>query len=185
MPNNNSSKPEEIFSKNELILYNKLKLFLTDAQSIVILAVGNEMRRDDRIGIEIVNELRNIALLKESKIKIIIAGTTPENFTRPIVSWNPSHLLIVDAVDMGENPGEIELIQMDDISNVTVSTHKMSLTLLNKYLMSKLDLEIKLLGIQIKDVSFGNELSSELTHIPLRIAHLLNSVLKDVFQQSN
>ncbi len=185
MPNNHSSKPEESFNTKELILYNKLKWFLTGAQSIVILAVGNEMRRDDAIGIEIVNELRNIALLKDPKIKIIIAGTTPENFTRPIESWNPSHLLIIDAVDMGENPGEIELIQMDDISNVTISTHKMSLTLLNKYLMSKLDLEIKLLGVQIKDVSFGDGLSSELITIPVRIAKLLSSVLNEISQQSN
>lgn len=182
MPSNHSLKPEENFDKKELILYNKLKLFLKGAQKIVILAIGNEMRRDDKIGIEIANELRNIALLKDSKIRMIIAGTTPENFARPIESWNPSHLLILDAVDMGENPGEIELIQMDEISNLTVSTHKMSLTLLNKYLMSRLDLEIKLLGVQIKDVSFGDELSSELTHIPLRIAKLLNSVLKEIVQ---
>jgi hydrogenase 3 maturation protease len=185
MPNNHSSKPSENFNKKEQILYNKLKVFLTGAQSIVILAVGNEMRRDDRIGIEIMNELRNISLLKDSPIKMINAGATPENFTRPIESWNPSHLLIIDAVDMGENPGETELIQMDDISNVTVSTHKMSLTLLNKYLTNKLNLEIKLLGIQIKDVSFGDELSSELTQIPLRIAQLLNSVLHEILQQLN
>lgn len=182
MPNNQSSKSAENFNKKEQILYNKLKVFLTGAQSIVILAVGNEMRRDDRIGIEIVNELRNISLLKDSQIKMINAGTTPENFARPIENWNPSHLLIIDAVDMGENPGEIELIQMDDISSVTVSTHKMSLSMLNKYLMNKLNLEIKLLGIQIKDVSFGDELSSKLTRIPLRIAQLLNSVLKEMLQ---
>jgi len=185
MPNNHSLNSVEDFNKKEQILYHKLKMFLTSAQRIVILAVGNEMRRDDRIGIEILNELRNISLLKDSQIKMINAGATPENFTRPIEIWNPSHLLIIDAVDMGENPGELELIQMDDISNVTVSTHKMSLTLLNKYLMKKLNLEIKLLGIQVKDVSFGDELSSELTHIPLRIAQLLNSVLKEIFQQSN
>jgi len=185
MPNNHSLKSAEDFNKKEQILYHKLKVFLTGAQSIVILAVGNEMRRDDRIGIEIVNKLRNISLLKDPQIKMINTGTTPENFTRAIESSNPSHLLIIDAVDMGENPGEIELIQMDDISNVTVSTHKMSLTLLNKYLMKKLNLEIKLLGIQIKDVSFGDELSSELTHIPLRIAQLLNFALKEILQKSN
>ncbi|MHA2061461.1 MAG: hydrogenase maturation peptidase HycI [Candidatus Sifarchaeia archaeon] len=185
MPNNHSLKSAEDFNKKEQILYHKLKLFFSGAQRIVILAVGNEMRRDDRIGIEILNELRNISILKDSQIKMINAGTTPENLTRTIENWNPSHLLIIDAVDMGEDPSEIELIQMDDISNVSVSTHKMSLTLLSKYLMNKLDLEIKLLGIQIKDVSFGDELSSELTYIPLRIAKLLNSVLKEISQQSN
>ena len=51
--------------------------------------------------------------------------------------------------------------------------------------MNKLNLELKLLGIQIKDVSFGDELSSELTHIPLRITQLINSVLKEILQQSN
>ena len=116
MPNNHSLKSAEEFSKKEQILYNKLRLFLTGAQRIVILGVGNDMRRDDRIGIEILSELINLSLLKDSQIKMINAGTTPENFTHPIENWNPSHLLIVDAADMGENPGEIELIQMDDIS---------------------------------------------------------------------
>jgi hydrogenase 3 maturation protease len=182
MPNNHSLNSAEKFSKKEQNLYNKLRVFLTGAQNIVILAVGNEMRRDDRIGIEVMKELRNISLSEYSQIKMINAGATPENFTSPIENWNPSHLLIIDAVEMGETPGEIDLIHMDDISNVTISTHKMSLTLLNKYLMNKLNLEIKLLGIQVKDVSFGDELSSELTHIPLRTAQLLNSVLKEILQ---
>jgi hydrogenase 3 maturation protease len=182
MPNNHSSKPIEKFNKKEQILYNKLRAFLSGAQNIVILAVGNEMRRDDRIGIEVMKELQNISLSEHSQIKMINAGATPENFTRPIEDWNPNHLLILDAVEMGATPGEIDLIHMDDISNVTISTHKMSLTLLNKYLVNRLNLEIKLLGIQIKDVSFGGELSPELTHVPLRTAQLLNSVLKEILQ---
>ena len=175
-----SESPENLDKKSQ-ILWNKLKAFFTGAKNIVIIAIGNEMRRDDGIGIAIFKKLKDLGPLP-SPFLLLNTGTTPENFIRPIESWNPSHLLIIDAVDMGETPGEIELIQMDEISNLTVSTHKMSLTLLNKYLISKLNLEIKLLGVQIKDVSFGDELSSELIYIPLRIAKLLNSVLKEILQ---
>lgn len=150
----------------------------------MILAIGNEMRRDDGIGIEIYKKLKDFEH-KPSSVLLLHTSTTPENFSRPIERWNPSHLLIIDAVNMGEEPGEIELIPMDEISNITVSTHKMSLSLLNKYLTSKLKLKIKLLGIQVKDISFGEGLSSELIQIPSRIALLLSSVLKEITQQSN
>ena len=173
-----SESPENLDEKSQ-ILWNKLKAFFTGAKNIVIIAIGNEMRRDDGIGIAIFKKLKDLGPLTSSLL-LLNTDTTPENFIRPIESWNPSHLLIIDAVDMGEEPGEIELIQMDEIHNITVSTHKMSLTLLNKYLMSKLKVKIKLLGIQIKDVSFGENLSPELTQIPTRVAQLLRSILNEI-----
>jgi hydrogenase 3 maturation protease len=184
MSRNHLSKSPENVSEKEQILRSKLKLFLTGAKKIVILTIGNEMRRDDGIGIKVFGRLKDLDTLPPS-VLLLNTGTTPENFTRPIENWNPSHLLIIDAVDMDEEPGEIELIQMDEIHSITVSTHKMSLTLLNKYLMSKLKLKTKLLGIQIKDVSFGEGLSSELTQVPMRVAQLLSSVLKETTQQLN
>ncbi|MFX1520072.1 MAG: hydrogenase maturation peptidase HycI [Promethearchaeota archaeon] len=181
MPKNHPSKSSENFDEKEQILQNKLKLFLTGVKNIVILTIGNEMRRDDGIGIKIFRKLKDLDTLPSS-VLLLNTGTIPENFTRPIENWNPSHLLIIDAVDMGEKPGKLELIQMDDITSITVSTHKMSLALLNKYLTSKLKLKIKLLGVQIKDVSFGEGISPELEHIPIKVAELLNIVLKEITQ---
>ena len=183
MPKNHPSKSYENLGEKDRILRNALRLFLSDAKNTVILTIGNEMRRDDGIGIEIFEKLRDFEPLPSS-VLLLNTGTTPENFTRSIENWNPTHLLIIDAVDMGEErrePGEIVLIQMNEIHNLTVSTHKMSLTLLNKYLSNILNLKVKLLGVQIKDVSFGEGLSSELTHIPMKVAQLIVLFLKKPF----
>jgi len=181
MPKNHSSKSYENLGEKDRLLRNALRLFLSDAKNTVILTIGNEMRRDDGIGIEIFRKLRDFEPLPSS-VLLLNTGTTPENFTRSIENWDPTHLLIIDAVDIGEErkePGEIVLIQMNEIHNLTVSTHKMSLTLLNKYLSNRLNLKVKLLGVQIKDVSFGEGLSSELMHIPIKVAKLISSIFKE------
>jgi hydrogenase maturation protease HycI len=61
----------------------------------------------------------------------VIDGGAPENDVVAIRELRPDRLLIVDATDMGLNPGEIRIVDPDDIAEMfLMTTHNMPLNYL-------------------------------------------------------
>ena len=54
---------------------------------------------------------------------VIDGGSAPENDVVAIRELHPDRLLIVDATDMGLNPGETRLIDPDDIAEMFIDDH--------------------------------------------------------------
>ena len=84
----------------------------------MILGIGNEMRGDDGLGSVLAQELSK---LKGKNITIFDGKTVPENFTGAIKRETPSHIIILDAVEMDELPGQ--LVFKEEIANYSISTH--------------------------------------------------------------
>lgn len=150
-----------------------LKEFLDGYSKLVILGIGNDIRGDDGLGPYIINRLCD---LKESgdlndidsigdidNIYLINAGSVPENFTGSIKKINPSHILIIDASLMNMKPGDINIVSKENIVNLSVSTHSMSLKYLIKYLEScegvNNDFKILFVGIEPKSMDLSFDLS--------------------------
>lgn len=131
--------------------------FLTDCRRLLVLTVGNELRSDDGLGPYLASLIQE-AMVKRGHL-LINAGTVPENFTGKIRSENPSHILIVDAVEMREDPGTVRFIERDSISEYSISTHAMPLSFLLRYLEDQGDYRIALMGVQPENLEFGTELS--------------------------
>lgn len=136
-----------------------LKKILKDSEKIVVCGVGNELKSDDRIGILIAEELKN--KINSEKISVFICGSAPEGFSGKILKEKPSHLVIIDAARFNGNPGDIGLFKPDEIEGIITSTHTLPLSLMCKYLFSELqgDIEIIIIGIQIENLEFGEEIS--------------------------
>jgi len=137
-----------------------LKEFLKNSQNLVILGIGNDMRGDDGLGSLLARKLMN--MLKDNQyVKVYDGGTVPENFTGAIKRDNPSHIIVIDAVEMNEKPGNIRLIAKNEIANYSISTHALPLSFLIRYLESASGAQIVLLGIQPKNLDLSNIISSE------------------------
>jgi len=147
------------------VLEQELKKFIQDHKKMIVLCIGNDMRGDDAAG-PIVAEKLNQKILscpeKYSDIKVVNAGTVPENYTGLIRSESPSHIIFVDAVEMGQNPGSLRLVYEDEIANYSISTHAMPLSFMIKYLKSFSDAEVILIGIQPKSLEMFEKVSEEL-----------------------
>ena len=147
------------------MLEQKLKKFIQNHKKMVVLCIGNDMRGDDAAG-PIVAEKLNQEILscpeKYSDIKVVNAGTVPENYTGLIRSESPSHIIFVDAVEMGQDPGSLRLVYEDEIANYSISTHAMPLSFMIKYLKSFSDVEVILIGIQPKSLEMFDKVSEEL-----------------------
>lgn len=168
----------------------ELKEFLDGYSKLLILGIGNDIRGDDGLGPYIINRLFDLKedildgydfLLEHASvdgdngvnlssldfkdifnnISLIDGGSVPENFTGPIKKFNPSHLLIIDASLMNMGPGAISVVSKENIVNLSVSTHSMSLNYLIKYLEKGMgdELNILFIGIQPESMDLSMDLS--------------------------
>ncbi len=117
----------------------------------VVMSIGNPIKSDDNIGNVI---LKRIKLKNVKKIK---AETTPENFIDELKKYKK--IIIIDALDFKGKAGEVRVFKPEEIKDVLTSTHSIPINLLKKFLP---DSEIKIIGIQPKNIEFGEELSREL-----------------------
>jgi hydrogenase 3 maturation protease len=87
-------------------------------------------------------------------------------------------LVILDAVDCGLQPGQIRLLQPDELSAVsTPSTHNASLGLMLDYLGHFLQTEVVILGIQPRTLEFGLPPSQEVSEASQGLAAILATCL--------
>jgi hydrogenase 3 maturation protease len=94
-------------------------------------------------------------------ILVMDAGHAPENATSQLRRFRPKLVLLVDAAEMGETPGTIRLIDMDEIEGMSASTHSLPLSMLANYLVLELGCDVQLLGIQPKSNQVGESASPE------------------------
>lgn len=133
-----------------------LENFLKGYDKVIFLGVGNRLKADDGAGPAIIDQLED---MQKDSIIFIDAETVPENFTGKIRKENPSHLIIVDACLMDENPGTIKIVNQEDFANIGISTHSMSLSYFVKYLQTDMDMKILFIGIEPESLDYGEDLS--------------------------
>lgn len=132
---------------------------LAGFSKLAIIGVGNELRKDDAVGITLTEQLQKV--FNNPKVQVMSGGTTPENLTGPLRKWQPSHILLIDAAQLGLSPGDWQLVEADKITGTGFSTHTFSLKELANYLRSTIKAKVLVLGIEPKETGFGEGLSPE------------------------
>ncbi|MCM8801334.1 MAG: hydrogenase maturation protease [Candidatus Omnitrophica bacterium] len=148
--------PKSLSQKNYITVLNRLKSALKG--KVIIIGIGNTLRFDDGIGIVLTRRLKD-----RLPYSVWDITSTLENYLEKIIKEKPDTLIIIDAVDFGGLPGEIKLFDPLSLKTANLfSTHNISLSLAINYLQSNLKVDIIILAIQPKRVSFAKGLSSEL-----------------------
>jgi len=132
----------------------------------VLLGVGNRSRGDDGVGCLVAESLKSPDWLS------IDSGSVPENYLEVIRKEDPRYLVIVDAADMGLDPGEFRIIPRSRIDSFHPSTHIMSLSYLVEYLEESVG-EIILVGVQPKERRAFDTVTEPLQQATRKIARLL------------
>jgi hydrogenase 3 maturation protease len=127
------------------------------------MGIGNEFRADDAAGMLVAHGLQkhDIFVLEKDSMLAIPAGHAPENATGELRGFKPHLILLVDAADMGELPGTVRWITMEEISGMSASTHSLPLSMLGCYLILEFNCQIALLGIQPACNDFDGPVSPE------------------------
>ncbi|MEM2942822.1 MAG: hydrogenase maturation peptidase HycI [Candidatus Bathyarchaeia archaeon] len=148
--------------------------WLSDYSRLVVAGVGNRLRSDDGVGVEVASRL---AGKLPPDTMVVDCGPVPESYLGPISRFQPSHILFVDAADLGLRPGSVRLIMPEQITGLNVSTHNLPMSLLTEYLRGRARVEIAFLTIQPKKTEFGEGLSPEVGDSVRRVAELIEKIL--------
>jgi hydrogenase 3 maturation protease len=153
-----------------------LKKKLKGAKKIAVLGIGSVLRNDDAAGLLVADELKKI---KNLKLKVFFGSTAPENLTGEIIKYKPTHIIIIDSVDMDQKPGSILLIDPQVVDGVSFSTHMLPVKMIVDYFLESLKCEIIIIGIQPNSLEFGETVSDQVKKSARQIADAIRQILQE------
>jgi len=144
-----------------------------------VIGLGNTLRRDDGIGIMILESLLNF--YKKKGVDYLNFGSASFDLLHRLKSYDA--VLLIDGVNAGLEVGELLISELKDIEcrlgNFITSTHELNLK--NIFELSgslSIKTKIYIAGIQVQDTSFGDGLTivlkSKLEDIVKEIAAFVN-----------
>jgi len=150
----------------------KKVLIPANAEKILLICIGNSFRKDDGIGSYIAGKLSNVM----SNIVVINAFDKPENIIDEAIGSHAERIIIIDAADFNGKPGEIRIIPNDLIPEKTLSTHTFPVKIIARMLEHESGAEVFFLGIQIKEIGFGEGISREVKEAGDNIIEIIKRV---------
>lgn len=132
-------------------------------KKFAVIGLGNTLRRDDGIGIVILESLLNSC--RREGIDYLNFGIASFDLIHKLQEYDT--VLLIDGIDAGLAPGELKIFELKDIAYVSkeapVSTHEFDLkSLFELYKRFELKSKISVAGIQVQDTSYGEGLSQPL-----------------------
>ena len=164
--------------KDEYGIQDAMKKWFADAERVVVAGIGNPIRRDDSVGVKIVQDLKG----KVSKnVCLIECETVPERFMQEIVDLKPSHVLLVDAAVLGLKPSETRLVFPGQVTAFpAVTTHVLPLRIFCEYVAKMTEAKIALLLIEPENTEFGEGLTPEVQAAAEKIVAVLRKLLCEI-----
>ena len=123
-----------------------------------LVGVGSDLRGDDSAGLVVVRKL--LKQTHAENLLIVEGGPAPENVTGKLRAFHPDLVILIDAAQMDEPPGTIQLIPLESIDGMSASSHSLPLSMLANYLTVEIGCEVCVLGIQPAQNEIGSKLSS-------------------------
>jgi hydrogenase 3 maturation protease len=131
------------------------------------------LKGDDALGTFVARNLYNLS----PKIISIDGGVVPENFTGAIKREIPTHILLIDAVDMKKPPGFLRIVHKEEISKYSISTHSMPISFLINYLTVGTGAKIALIGIQPRSMELGQEMTPKVKKSAIYVLDVLKTII--------
>jgi hydrogenase maturation protease len=160
-----------------------------DNKKLIIIGIGNLTRKDDGVGIQIINQLKEMKDIPTG-VKVVDLGTGGVDIALALDGWEKA--IIIDAIrgEINQVGTIIEQIvqtnKLPDIKGMS-STHGFdaitALKLAKEIESIKIPKEIRIIGVEIKEEGMGVELSpkvkSAVPKIIARIIEIINWLNED------
>ncbi len=144
---------------------------------VVVLGIGNELLRDEGVGVHVARALQEKSSFERIEVEVIDGGTSPDAFNLP---ETVSKLIIVDAAKGEDEPGTVYRFTPEEIEpQPMTSLHQLgvleSLKLMS--LSGHKPEQTIIIGVEPKEIDWGTQLSPELER---RIPRIVEVVLEEV-----
>jgi hydrogenase 3 maturation protease len=152
-------------------LFEQLREFY--GSKTIIVGIGNILKGDDGAGPLICQQLKQAKISAE----LIDAGTVPENYIQPIIRKAPQNLIVIDAIDFGDEPGSIKIFKPEQLDSIVISTHSLSPGLFADLVCKDISVDVYFVGIQPAQIMLDQPVSKE-----VKVAiQQLSEVLTEIF----
>jgi len=140
---------------------------------VLLIGVGNTLRGDDGAGPAV------LALL-EGKVNagLLDAGETPESYLSTIQDAGADTIVLIDAANFGAAPGDLAILEPEDIAHCALSTHQMPLDLFLRLIKADAGADAFALGIQPEQIGFGESMSPAVADSVRALAEVLQELLQ-------
>lgn len=149
---------------------------IKDSQ-LKVIAVGNDLYGDDGVGNAVLNALKQIPEMKD--VELIDGATDALGLIDHFSGAN--HVIIVDAAQMGEEPGTVKVFSKEEVKLKIkmdhLSVHGISLaeTFDIAQVIDSLPEKITIIGIEPKNIGISQKLSDVVTQsIPEVVSNIIN-----------
>ncbi len=152
-------------------LQKALGEWLADSKRVIVAGIGNSIRRDDFVGVKIVQGLQGKV---SERVCLLECETVPESFMQEIIDLKPSHVLLIDAAILGLKPSEARLIFPEQVTNFpAVTSHMLPMRIFCEYVAKMTEAKIALLLIEPEDMEFGEGLTLKVQETAEKITEML------------
>ncbi len=141
-----------------------------------LMGLGNVDYGDDGFGVRLAEMLE-----AEGVPDVINAETSPERFIGSVTDNGFDNVLFLDAVEFGGAPGSVIFLNAEDILArfPQVSTHKISLGLMAKWIENSGKTKAYLLGVQPETLKAAAELTPTVQTTLELLGGLFNEIWRD------
>jgi hydrogenase 3 maturation protease len=157
-----------------------LKQKLENTRRVAVLGIGSELRGDDAAGILTAKQIEKIIEGKNIRpeVQVFIGETAPENLTGEIKKFQPTHLVIIDSADLDSEPGDIRVLNPDEIGGASFCTHSLPIKVMTDYLLLSFDCQVITIGIQPKTLAVGARPSKQVIQAAKQLSATIAKLLK-------
>ena len=139
----------------------------------LVITLGSALRADDGVG----PFLAGLIKFKNPALRLIDAGTTPENIAQTAIDWKPEKIILIDAAHFEGSPGELRVIALDDINRqAVISTHSFPLSVTFSVVREDTGAELVAVGVQAKSLDYREGLSPEVEESASKLAAYFNKI---------
>jgi hydrogenase maturation protease len=150
-----------------------------EPRGILILGVGNLLRKDDGVGVQAVQRLQALPL--PGGVTVVDAGTAGVGLVDILEGYERA--VIIDAADMGLQPGSVAKFRPEATQ---FRTPDFQLSMHSADVAGALELaralgrqlpELAVIGVQPRDTTWGTEMSVE---VLAEMRHIVDLVLEEI-----
>lgn len=163
-------------------IYQFLQQKLSGCTRLAVLGAGSVLKADDGAGMYAVEKLQEACPSAEyPNVRFYPGETAPENYSGSIKRFCPTHLLVIDAADVGRTPGSFVDIPPEDVGGPTFCSHMLPLRVMLDYLAAETGAQVTLLGIQHKSIIFDTDMTPEIRNAVDLLCEALEDIIKKGF----
>ncbi|MBI5818013.1 MAG: hydrogenase maturation protease [Verrucomicrobia bacterium] len=140
---------------------------------VCLMGLGNTDYGDDGFGVRLAETLAAAGVPD-----VVVAGASPDRFVGRVVGGGFNHLIFLDAVESGSAPGSVVFLNAEEMSArfPQISTHKISLGLLAKWIEANGSTRAWLLGVQPESLKPGAGLTPTVQRTLEALVELLSKM---------